>query len=156
MSKTLFDKIWDLHVVEELGEGVQLMFVDRHLIHELSGYRGQVEIAGRGLKMRKAAKHVKAWVVPGSWRIKQNDLLPIVLPQADVDALAKDAEAGKSFEIDLVRQTINGATRFELSPRRKKMLLEGLDEIDLTMALEPKIAAFEAADRARRPWIYPA
>jgi 3-isopropylmalate dehydratase small subunit len=34
------------------------------------------------------------------------------------------------------------------------MLLEGLDEIGLTLAMEPKIAAFEAADRARRPWIY--
>jgi 3-isopropylmalate/(R)-2-methylmalate dehydratase large subunit len=50
--KTLFDKVWDLHVVEELGDGMQLLFVDRHLIHELSGHRGQVEIARRGLKMR--------------------------------------------------------------------------------------------------------
>ena len=50
--KTLFDKVWDLHVVEELGDGMQLLYVDRHLIHELSGYRGQVEIARRGLKMR--------------------------------------------------------------------------------------------------------
>jgi 3-isopropylmalate/(R)-2-methylmalate dehydratase large subunit len=48
----MFDKIWDLHVVEELGGGVQLLHVDRHLIHELSGYRGQVELAKRGLKMR--------------------------------------------------------------------------------------------------------
>jgi 3-isopropylmalate/(R)-2-methylmalate dehydratase large subunit len=50
--KTLFDKIWDLHVVDELGDGMQLMFVDRHLIHELSGHRGHVEMAKRGLKMR--------------------------------------------------------------------------------------------------------
>jgi 3-isopropylmalate dehydratase small subunit len=34
------------------------------------------------------------------------------------------------------------------------MLLEGLDELGLTLAMAPKIAAFEAADRARRPWIY--
>jgi 3-isopropylmalate/(R)-2-methylmalate dehydratase large subunit len=50
--KTLFDKIWDPHVVDELGDGMQLMFVDRHVIHELSGHRGQIEIAKRGLKMR--------------------------------------------------------------------------------------------------------
>ncbi|MEW6687582.1 MAG: 3-isopropylmalate dehydratase large subunit [Pseudomonadota bacterium] len=52
MARTLFDKVWDLHVVDELGDGMQLLFVDRHLIHELSGYRGQAEIAKRGLKMR--------------------------------------------------------------------------------------------------------
>jgi 3-isopropylmalate/(R)-2-methylmalate dehydratase small subunit len=43
---------------------------------------------------------------------------------------------------------------FEVSPRRRKMLLEGLDELGLTVAMEPKIAAFEAQDRQRRPWIY--
>jgi 3-isopropylmalate/(R)-2-methylmalate dehydratase large subunit len=52
MARTLFDKVWDLHVVDELGDGMQLLFVDRHLIHELSGYRGQIEIAKRGLRMR--------------------------------------------------------------------------------------------------------
>jgi len=44
----------------------------------------------------------------------------------------------------------------DIAPRRKKMLLEGLDEIDLMLTLEPKIATFQAADRAGRPWIYPA
>ncbi|HUN68380.1 MAG TPA: 3-isopropylmalate dehydratase small subunit [Burkholderiales bacterium] len=86
----------------------------------------------------------------------QNGLLPIVLPQATVDALAKDAEAGKPFTVDLEGQTINGSVRFDVSPRRKKMLLEGLDELGLTLSMEPKIAAFEAADRKRRPWIYAA
>jgi 3-isopropylmalate/(R)-2-methylmalate dehydratase large subunit len=54
-GRTLFDKVWDLHVVDELGDGMQLLFVDRHLIHELSGHRGQAEIAKRGLKMRNPA-----------------------------------------------------------------------------------------------------
>lgn len=86
----------------------------------------------------------------------QNGLLPIVLPSAEVDFLMKEAESGKPFEIDLENQLINGKLRFEISPRRRKMLLEGLDELGLTLAMEPKIAAFEAADRRRRPWIYPA
>jgi 3-isopropylmalate/(R)-2-methylmalate dehydratase large subunit len=51
-GRTLFDKVWDAHVVEDLGEGMQLLHVDRHLMHELSGVRGQKEIALRGLKMR--------------------------------------------------------------------------------------------------------
>jgi len=49
---TLFDKVWDLHVVDELGDGMQLLHVDRHLMHELSGHRGQKEIAARGLRVR--------------------------------------------------------------------------------------------------------
>ena len=52
MGRTLFDKVWDMHVVDELGDGMQLLFVDRHVVHELSGHRGHVEIARRGLKMR--------------------------------------------------------------------------------------------------------
>jgi 3-isopropylmalate/(R)-2-methylmalate dehydratase small subunit len=84
----------------------------------------------------------------------QNGLLPIVLPPAVVDQLAREAEQGKVFEIDLEKQTVNGSIPFEVSPRRKKMLLEGLDELGLSLALEPKIAAFQQADRAKRPWIY--
>jgi 3-isopropylmalate/(R)-2-methylmalate dehydratase small subunit len=86
----------------------------------------------------------------------QNGLLAIVLPEATVQALAQDAAVpgAKPFTVDLEKQRINGTVRFDVDPRRKKMLLEGLDEIGLTLAMEPKIAAFEAADRARRPWIY--
>ena len=86
----------------------------------------------------------------------QNGVLPIVLPSSAVNELMKEASEGVQFTVDLEKQTINGSVRFEIAPRRKKMLLEGLDEIGLTLALEPKIAAFQAADRKRRPWIYPA
>jgi 3-isopropylmalate/(R)-2-methylmalate dehydratase large subunit len=48
----MFDKIWDQHVVEDLGDGVQLLHVDRHLMHELSGQRGQAELKSRGIRMR--------------------------------------------------------------------------------------------------------
>ncbi len=87
----------------------------------------------------------------------QNGLLPVVLPAATVEALQRQAAAPKAgpFTVDLERQLVNGEHRFEIGERRKKMLREGLDEIGLTLALEPKIAAFQAADRARRPWIYP-
>ncbi|MEW6687583.1 MAG: 3-isopropylmalate dehydratase small subunit [Pseudomonadota bacterium] len=84
----------------------------------------------------------------------QNGLLPIVLSSVEVERLMREAETGKPFEINLEKQLINGGIRFEIPPRFKTMLLEGLDELGLTLALEPKIAAFEAADRKRRPWIY--
>lgn len=51
-ARTLFDKVWDAHVVDELGEGMQLLHVDRHLMNELSGHRGQKELARRGLRTR--------------------------------------------------------------------------------------------------------
>lgn len=87
----------------------------------------------------------------------QNGLLPVVLPSPTVEALMAQAAAPDAgpFTVDLERQTVNGEHRFEIGARRRRMLLEGLDEIALTLALEPKIAAFQAADRARRPWIYP-
>ena len=86
----------------------------------------------------------------------QNGLLAIVLSSSVVEDLMKQASASdaKPFTVDLEKQTINGSVHFEVAPRNKKMLLEGLDEIGLTLAMEPKIAAFQAADRARRPWIY--
>src|SRR4029077_4047939 len=72
----------------------------------------------------------------------QNGLLPIVLPASTVDALMQEAAAGKTFEINLEKQSINGKVPFEISPRRRQMLLAGADEIALTLAMEPKIAAF--------------
>jgi len=86
----------------------------------------------------------------------QNGLLAIVLPQAKVDELMQQASQpdAKPFTVDLANQRINGSVYFEVAPRNKKMLLEGLDEIGLTLAMEPKIAAFQKADRIQRPWIY--
>lgn len=86
----------------------------------------------------------------------QNGLLAIRLPGDEIGrlmALASDP-ATATFTVDLEQQAINGATRFEISPRRKRMLLEGLDELGLSLAMAPEIAAFQAADRARRPWVY--
>jgi 3-isopropylmalate/(R)-2-methylmalate dehydratase small subunit len=84
----------------------------------------------------------------------QNGVLAITLPPAQVDALMHRAEEGTPFTVDLESQTLNGEVRFEIGARAKRMLLEGLDELGITLALEPKIAAFQAADRARRPWVY--
>ena len=55
MGMTLFDKVWDAHVIAELGGGAQLLHVDRHLIHELSSSRAFPDLAARGLKLRNPA-----------------------------------------------------------------------------------------------------
>lgn len=86
----------------------------------------------------------------------QNGLLAIRLPGEEVGklmALASDPNTA-TFTVDLEKQSINGSVSFDISPRRKRMLLEGLDELGLSLAMEPEIAAFQATDRPRRPWVY--
>ena len=95
----------------------------------------------------------------------QTGMLPIVLPAATVAELMKEAEcdasdaaAGKTFTIDLERQVIvtpSGTTiAFKVDGAKRRALLEGLEEIQMTLAREAEIAAFQAGDRQRRPWIY--
>jgi 3-isopropylmalate/(R)-2-methylmalate dehydratase small subunit len=91
----------------------------------------------------------------------QNGILPVRLPRATVDHLAESilADPAKStLTVDLERQEVVFAGEtiaFAIDARRKRMLLEGLDEIGLTLARDAEIASFQAADRLRRPWIYP-
>jgi 3-isopropylmalate/(R)-2-methylmalate dehydratase small subunit len=91
----------------------------------------------------------------------QNGILPIVVDKAIVDGLAGAIEATQGagrISIDLEQQTITSpaGTRhgFEIDPRRRVGLLEGLDEVALTLQRDHEIRAFQAADRAERPWIH--
>lgn len=82
-----------------------------------------------------------------------NGLLPITLPAPAVAALA-----GQRVRIDLAGCTVTGAAEvhpFTIDPEARIMLLEGLDVIDLTLKSDADIAAFLAADRKARPWVYP-
>ena len=51
-QRTVIDKIWDDHVIRDLGDGWALLHIDRHLLHDLSGPSALVEIHGRGLSVR--------------------------------------------------------------------------------------------------------
>jgi 3-isopropylmalate/(R)-2-methylmalate dehydratase large subunit len=51
-GQTLFDKIWDQHIVADLGDGYALLHVDRHLLHDLGGGRAVLEIADKGYALR--------------------------------------------------------------------------------------------------------
>jgi 3-isopropylmalate/(R)-2-methylmalate dehydratase small subunit len=91
----------------------------------------------------------------------QNGILPIVVDKEIVDGLAAEVEntqgAGR-VGVDLQEQTITSPSglryNFEIDPRRRAGLLEGLDEIALTLRREHEIQAFQASDRAERPWIH--
>lgn len=90
----------------------------------------------------------------------KNGILPIALPQAQVDALMKVAqEAQSDVTIDLARQTIRAANieyTFEIDPFRKHCLMNGLDDIGLTMQKAAAIDAFEAKQRVQTSWLYKA
>ncbi|TMH20601.1 MAG: 3-isopropylmalate dehydratase small subunit [Betaproteobacteria bacterium] len=90
----------------------------------------------------------------------KNGLLPIVLSEAEVDRLFHDTAAFPGFRltIDLERQTVatvDGATvfAFEVEPFRKHCLLNGLDDIGLTLQHADEIRSFEAKHLAEQPWL---
>jgi 3-isopropylmalate/(R)-2-methylmalate dehydratase small subunit len=91
----------------------------------------------------------------------KNGLLPIVLSESDVERLFHDAAAFPGFKltIDLERQTVattDGATVFPfgVDAFRKHCLLNGLDDIALTLTHADEIRAFEAKRKAEQPWLF--
>ena len=91
----------------------------------------------------------------------QNGLLPIVLPAPILADLAAEAVAGVAdFTVDLVRREIvtpsGRRVPFEVDEARRQALLDGLDEIGMTLLRAGEISEFQAQDRADRPWIYAA
>ena len=88
----------------------------------------------------------------------KNGILPLVLPEDDVDTLMKDAEKGANsiIEVDLENQTIVSSDgeifRFEVDPFKKHCLLNGLDDIGLTMEKENHITAYESKASQQFPW----
>ncbi len=89
----------------------------------------------------------------------KNGILPIVLPQEDVDKLMDDAERGANaiLTVDLETQVITGpdggSVAFDVDPFRKHCLLNGLDDIGLTLEKADAIDAFEARMDATTPWL---
>ncbi|QDL91750.1 3-isopropylmalate dehydratase small subunit [Paroceanicella profunda] len=89
----------------------------------------------------------------------KNGILPIVLPQEQIDLLMDDAGRGANaiVSIDLENQTITGPDggkiSFEVDQFRKHCLLNGLDDIGLTMEKGAAIDDFEARTHAARPWL---
>jgi len=90
----------------------------------------------------------------------KNGLLPIVLPESAVDRLfdAVKAFPGFALTIDLERQSVASADGamtfgFDIEPFRKHCLLDGLDDIGLTLQHAEAIRAFEAKRHAEQPWL---
>ncbi len=90
----------------------------------------------------------------------KNFMLPIILDQAKIDQLTKLAQnpAGFSLTVDLPNQTITGSgieqIKFQVEAFRKHCLLNGLDDIGLTLELSSKIDAFESRQKTEMPWLW--
>jgi 3-isopropylmalate/(R)-2-methylmalate dehydratase small subunit len=88
----------------------------------------------------------------------KNGILPVVLPQDQVKVLMSDAEKGANsiIEVDLEKQTIalsdGEVFTFDVDPFKKHCLLNGLDDISLTMEKETDITAYEAKASQLFPW----
>lgn len=89
----------------------------------------------------------------------KNGILPIILPKEQVDILMKEAERGANarISVDLETQEISTSDgdvfKFEVDAFKRKCLLEGLDDIALTLEKSAAIDTFEAKVSAERPWV---
>ena len=90
----------------------------------------------------------------------QNGVLPIRMAPAEVDTLAALAAHGADFTVDLRQQVLHAPDgsdwAFAVEPLRRESLLEGLDEIGLTLKQAGAIAAWQQKDAATHPWNWPA
>jgi 3-isopropylmalate/(R)-2-methylmalate dehydratase small subunit len=88
----------------------------------------------------------------------KNGILPIIVSPQDLEKLMDDARRGANatLSIDLEKQEIrgpdDGLVSFDIDPFRKHCLLNGLDDIGLSLKKAEKIESFEAKAKARRPW----
>jgi len=90
----------------------------------------------------------------------KNGLLPIVLPNEIIEQLFNEVEynPGYTLTVDLASQSIRSSTgmsmSFEIDATRKKRLLEGLDDIGITLKNADRIRAYEARERQTSPWLF--
>ena len=90
----------------------------------------------------------------------KNGILPIVLPDNTVDLLFREVETtpGYQLTVDLEQQTVTTPAgisySFDIDPFRKHCLLEGLDDIALTLEKISSIKTFEEQHRQRSPWLF--
>jgi 3-isopropylmalate dehydratase small subunit len=105
---------------------------------------------------------IKAVVAPSfsdifSGNAYKNGILTVVLPQAAIDRLMEVAAQGDPIHINLEAQTVTTRFQdrfaFEIDPFRKSCLLNGTDEISLTLASNAAIGNYEGRMTAARPWL---
>ena len=87
----------------------------------------------------------------------KNGILPIILPEEKIKELSEYSKRKEEISIDLNEEKIifgNSEIKFDIDPFKKKCLLEGLDDIALSLAKEDKINDFEKSLKDKKPWIF--
>ena len=87
----------------------------------------------------------------------KNGILPIILPEERIKELSEYSKRKEEISIDLEEEKIifgNSEIKFDIDPFKKKCLLEGLDDIALSLAKKEKITTFEENLKNSKPWIF--
>jgi len=87
----------------------------------------------------------------------QNGILPIVVKAEELDRLMSAAGSQLEFNIDLPNQSIqvgNHSINFEIEDHRKERLLQGLDDIGITLGYKEDIASYETDNKNQKPWLF--
>ena len=87
----------------------------------------------------------------------KNGILPIILPEEKIKELSEYSKRKEEISIDLKEEKIifgNSEIKFDIDPFKKKCLLEGLDDIALSLAKKEKITTFEENLKNSKPWIF--
>ena len=87
----------------------------------------------------------------------KNGILPIILPEEKIKELSEYSKRKEEISIDLNEEKIifgNSEIKFDIDPFKKKCLLEGLDDIALSLAKKEKITTFEEKLKNSKPWIF--
>jgi len=173
-----------LKTLKRTGLGVGLFFAWRYdeggaerpdfPLNRPSFRGGEVLVAGENFGCGSSREHAvwalmdfgfRAVIAPSFSDIFHNNclkngMLPVTLPAAEVRLLidALLAAPGGKVEVDLPAQTVTGPNgdvhRFAIDPFAKTCLLEGLDEIALTLKSSPEICAYERERKKATPWLF--
>ena len=149
---------------------------DPNFVLNQSRYRGATILLGRkNFGCGSSREHAPWALMDGGFRCViapsfadiffnnsfKNGFLPLILTESEVDRLFHECAAFPGFRlvVDLEQQTVATTNqsivmRFDIDPFRKYCLLNGLDEIGLTLRHADKIRAFEAQRKARYPWYF--
>jgi len=87
----------------------------------------------------------------------KNGILPIILPEEKIKELSEYSKRKEEISVDLKEEKIifgNSEFKFDIDPFKKKCLLEGLDDIALSLAKKEKITIFEENLKNNKPWIF--
>jgi 3-isopropylmalate/(R)-2-methylmalate dehydratase small subunit len=87
----------------------------------------------------------------------KNGILPIILPEEKIKELSEYSKRKEEISVNLMEEKIifgNSEIKFDIDPFKKKCLLEGLDDIALSLAKKEKITIFEENLKHNKPWIF--